>query len=136
MRLHANFHIIFALVLTVFLLPASTLAYSGVISVDTVEALPGEQVEVAVRLSNNDKPISALTIPLKYSSPYLSVDSISLVGSILPSDFSGMRYYTNIYVIDTIRISYIPDIVSPIPVITTSGGIVATIFFSVSPSVG
>jgi hypothetical protein len=135
MRRPAEFQVISALAFCAFMLPCSSLAYSGVISVDTVEAIPGTQVNVPVRLSNNDVPISALAFPLKYSSPYLSVDSISFAGSILPSDFDGKAYFTNIYgVIDTIRISYFPHFVNPIPTIDTTAGVVATIFFSVSPS--
>ncbi len=134
MKRLAEFQIIPALAFCVLMLPCSALAYSGVISIDTVEAMPGTQVKVPVRLSNNDEPISGLAIPLKYSSPYLSVDSISFVGSILPSNFEGKAFSTNIYNIDTIRILYIADFIDPIPTIDTTGGVVATIFFSVSPS--
>jgi len=130
MRQKAYFLIVL-IILTGILLPnASALAYTGVISVDTVEALPGEQLGVPVRLSANDEPISGLVIPLKYSSLYLSVDSISFMGSILPSDFSDQAFFDNNS--EIIKFSYIPHFVNPIPAITTTGGVLATIFVSVS----
>ncbi len=130
MRQKAYFLIVL-ITLTGILLPnASALAYTGVISVDTVEALPGEQLGVPVRLSANDEPISGLVIPLKYSSLYLSVDSISFMGSILPSDFSDQAFFDNNG--EIIKFSYIPHFVDPIPVITTTDGVLATIFVSVS----
>ena len=79
--------------------------YSGVVKVDTVEAVPGEHVAVPVRLSNSDAPISGLTVPLKFSSPDLTVDSISFEGSILPSDFDGHVVVDNVS--GEIGISYV-----------------------------
>ena len=109
---------------------ASGQAYSGVVSLDTVDATPGEQVAVQVRLSNNDAPISGLMIPLKFSSPDLTVDSVSFAGSILPSGFDGRAHVDNGS--GEIRISYLSKFVHPIPTITATGGLIGTIFMSVA----
>lgn len=132
MRQQAKFLIALTILAGILLPSASTLAYSGVVSVDTVEAVPGEHIGVPVRLSNNDEPISGLIIPLKFSSPYLSVDSVSFAGSILPPDFSGYVAVDNVS--REIKISYIPYFVDPIPVMTATGGLVGTVFMSVLPS--
>jgi hypothetical protein len=106
-------------------------AYSGVISVDAVEAVPGEQIGVPVRLSNNDVPLSGLTVPLKFSSSDLIVDSVSFAGSILSSDFDDNVVVDNVS--HEIIISYLPDFMQPIPIITTAAGLIGTIFLSIAP---
>jgi len=112
------------------ILPTSIQAYSGVISVDTVEAVPNGHIGIPIRLSNNDEPISGLTIPLKFSSQLLTVDSVSFVGSMLPLDFDGHVVIDNFA--HEIKISYIAKFVNPIPTMTTSNGLIGTVFLSVS----
>ena len=110
---------------------ASSQAYSGLVSVGAVEAEPGEHIGVPVRLSNNDVPLSGLTVPLKFSSPDLTVDSVSFAGSILPSDFDGHVVVDNIS--RELKISYLPHFTKPVPTITTTGGLIGTVFLSIAP---
>ncbi len=120
------------LAILAFTLPSAALsqAYSGIISVDAVEAEPGEHIGVPVRLSNNDVPLSGLTVPLKFSSSDLTIDSVSFVGSILPSDFDGHVVVDNVSL--EIKISYLPHFTEPIPTITTAAGLIGTIFLSIA----
>jgi len=110
----------------------SAQAYAGVVSVDTVEGEAGQQVMVPIRLSNNNEAISAITIPLWQSNPYITVDSISFVGSILPNNFTSLIQPAGA-INDTFKISLIGNWETPTPVITASEGILATLFISISP---
>ena len=113
--------------------PASQ--WSAVVSVDSVMAAPGDHIAVPVRITGNDQSISSIFVPLTVESPYLTVDSVSFVGSLLGSGFSGLVYPTG-SIGDSVKITYNPDIVSPIPTLSASSGILATLWISVSPSIG
>ncbi len=130
MRYLQKFMAALAIVACTLLSTASAQTYSGIVSVDTVEATAGGQIGVPVRLSNNNMPISGLVVPLKFSSPYLTADSVSFVGSMLPADFAGHRHIDAAN--STIKILYMAKLVSPTPTITATDGTLATIFFSVS----
>ncbi len=104
--------------------------YTGIVKVDSVEAVAGTTISVPVRLENSNVPFSALTVPLKYSHPYLTLDSVSFVGSMLPNNWSGAL--ANDPSAKTIKISYVPEFTSPIPTISATSGIIATMFFRVS----
>ncbi|MDH4157923.1 MAG: T9SS type A sorting domain-containing protein [candidate division Zixibacteria bacterium] len=106
---------------------ATPVFYPGVVSVDTVEAFPGDQFAVKVGLTGNDADIAGLTIPLKYPSPYLTIDSVSFLGTLKPTDVSGAAY------IDaenhTVKISYVPGISADMPFFSEASGLIARIFF-------
>jgi len=131
MRYLPKFLIMLAIMVCTLPLAASSQAYSDVVSVDAVEAEPGEHIGVPVRLSSNDVPLSGLTVPLKISSPDLTVDSVSFTGSILPSDFDGHVIVDNIS--RELKISYLPHFTKPVPTITTTGGLIGTVFLSIAP---
>ncbi len=128
------------LVIVVSVLAASAamavpVSYSGVVTCDSVEASPGSQVVMNLRLTNNDRAISGITIPLKYSNPYLTVDSVSFVGTLKPADISGVAHIDMAEL--TVRVSYIPTIQSgstEIPTFSTASGILAKIYFSIDPA--
>jgi len=105
--------------------------YTGVVSVDRVTASPGDQVAVPVRIANNNLAFAGLTVPLRFPSQFLTVDSISFDGSIITSDFTELSSFDN--TAGTAKILYIVKFMNPIPTISTSDGIIATIHFSVSP---
>ncbi|MBU8933824.1 MAG: T9SS type A sorting domain-containing protein [candidate division Zixibacteria bacterium] len=120
-----------ALILVVTGASSSVWAYSGVISIDTVEAEAGDHIAVPIRLSNNDEPISAVRIPLQVVGPGLLFDSVSIVGSILPSDFfawvnpeSGPS--------DSAFITLIPNLLGTPSVLTATEGLLATLWVSVA----
>lgn len=116
-----------AVIVLVTLFPAS--AESATIRIDSVEASPGESFSVGLWLTDNTNDFSAMTLPLRYNNPYLTLDSVSFVGTILTSGFNG--------VVDlnpqsqSLRISYIiDDFTTPLPTITTSQGLLATLHFT------
>jgi hypothetical protein len=65
----------------------------------------------------------------------MTIDSVSFAGSLLGEDFSGLVYLSG-DAYDTVKITYYPDFVSPIPTFAASAGILATLWVSVSPDVG
>jgi len=110
---------------------AQGIPWNGLISVDSVEAARGGQFGVKVRLTNNDLAISGMEIPLRYESPYLTLDSVSFAGSLKSDNFGGL---VNDKAEDrTVKITYVPDaFVSPLPTITAESGVLAELFFSLS----
>jgi hypothetical protein len=102
------------------------------VSVDSIEAQPGSVFALAVRLANNNVTISALTVPLKFNHQLLTLDSVSFVGSIAPDDFTTLYHYDAVD--GSVQISYIPEFTSPVPTLTTSGGVVGRLFFRLSAS--
>lgn len=120
------------LLLTVLLCAVTVQAvpYTGIVTVDSVEAQAGASFNVAVRLQNNNIAFSALTVPLKYDHPNLTLDSVSFVGSMLPSNWSEAIDHN--VAAKTIKVSYVPEFTSPIPTISTANGIIARLYFSLS----
>ncbi|MEW6050741.1 MAG: T9SS type A sorting domain-containing protein [Candidatus Zixiibacteriota bacterium] len=104
--------------------------YDGVVSVDTIQVQPGNKFNLGVTLTNNNIGIAALSIPLKFASPELSLDSVSFIGSLLPASFTGTA------IIDpsahTVHVLYIPPFQNPIPTITDPSGLICRLFFSLS----
>ncbi len=103
--------------------------YSGVITVDSVDAEAGHQITVGVRLSGNDAAISALEVPLHIRGADLTIDSVSFAGSILPLDFDGLAVIDNGS--QEVTIMYLAKYINPVPVLTTDG-LLATLFVSVA----
>lgn len=125
------------MILTLLALPTLAAAqfptFNGVISIDTVVAAPGGHFGVPVRLTNNDLEIAGLQIPIQFSSPYLTVDSISYVGSLKPATMASAEQIDNGS--DTLSFVYYPSIDTyPIATITASSGVLATIYFTLSAS--
>ncbi len=102
---------------------------SATVRIDSVEASPGESFSVGLWLADNTDDLSAMTIPLKYNNPYLTLDSVSFAGTILTSGFSGVVDFNPEG--QSVRISYIiDDFTTPLPTITTSQGLLATLHFT------
>ncbi|MBU0984841.1 MAG: T9SS type A sorting domain-containing protein [candidate division Zixibacteria bacterium] len=105
--------------------------YTGVVSIDSVEAQPNESFGVPIRLANSNIDISAVTIPLKFPSPYLTLDSVSLEGSLWSSDFTAYAAIDNVE--KTARITVLPvDYTYPLASVATSEGVLAEMFFTLS----
>ncbi|MEW5794729.1 MAG: T9SS type A sorting domain-containing protein [Candidatus Zixiibacteriota bacterium] len=125
--------IVFALTLGITDAVVAQLPYNGVVTVDSARAKPTESVAVNVWLRNNDIAISAITLPLKFSSSALTLDSVSLGGTIWSPDFSG--YYVIDNTARTARITVLPnDMVYPLPSLSFTNGIVAVLHFRVATS--
>lgn len=105
--------------------------YTGVVSVDSVDAQPGTKIAVPVRLKNNNDEIAALTVPLKWQGTSLFLDSISYEGSLLGPDYTAQDTIDNSLQGCVFR--YLPPFEDPSG-FTDSEGILATLFFTV-PSI-
>ena len=109
-------------------------SYAGTVTVDSVQARPSEAVSVKVWLRDNNIGVSAITLPLKFSSPALNLDSVSLASSVWGPEFSG--YFVIDNQVRTMRITVLPnDMVYPLPAATFVDGVVAELFFSVAAGV-
>lgn len=121
-------------VLALFLMTTAAHAqYTGVVRIDSVEAVPGSDVGVRIMLENNNAEIAAMTIPVRYFGSGLILDSISYAGSLIPGDFSIEDSVDNVARGAVMRI--LPPISSgPIQGISATEGLIAELFFSVSPT--
>lgn len=98
--------------------------------VDSTESAPGYDVPVRV-LMENDEPVASIIVPLNYRSDRLFPDSVSFEGSVVSPDHQYLATYSSDS--NLVRILILPDVVSPMPFIYDPGGLLATIWFSVSP---
>lgn len=124
------------LMLTLFQLGIVQLAmavppFPGTISVDSVEARPGDKFSVAVRLSGAETGVAGLTIPISFASAHLTVDSVSFVGSVAPSGVKQEAAVDN--GTQKVKITFFPDMnIVPLQSIPQSGGLLARIYFNLS----
>lgn len=120
----------FVLVMCVPVYSSAQNAYPGVVMVDSAKAKPLETVSVKVWLRNNDVDISAMTLPLKFSSTALRLDSVSLQNSVWNQGFAGYYFIDN--AARTARITILPDdMISPLPAVSFTDGVIAELFFTV-----
>lgn len=111
----------------VIFFPAS--AESATVRIDSVEASPGESFSLGLWLTDNTDEFSAMTIPLRYNNPYLTLDSVSFAGTILTNGFNGVAHLNPQS--QSLRISYIiNDFTLPLPTISASQGLLATLHFT------
>jgi len=124
MRLLPKLFIMIA-ILFAFCASAWAVPYNGVVTVGSVTAAPGEQAAVSVNLSNNDIGIASLTVPIRFSSAAVEVDSVSFIGTIIKPGMSPLVDIDN----DArfVRFTYYPGS----QVISEAEGLLATIYFSV-----
>ena len=120
----------FVLVMSISIPGLAQGTYPGVVTVDSATAEPLQSVAVKVWLRNNDIAISAMSLPLKFSSPALRLDSVSLQNSVWNQDFAG--YFAIDNTNRTARITVLPnDMIYPLPTVSFTDGVVAELFFSV-----
>lgn len=107
--------------------------YSGVVTIDSAKARPSESVAVKVWLKGNNIAVSAITLPLKFSSSALILDSVSLASTVWGTHFSG--YYTVDNIARSARIVILPaDMTYPLPAASFSDGVVAVLHFRIAPT--
>lgn len=116
-----------ALLLCSGLAIADPLVYTGVVTVDTVTAKPGDHFSVPIRLMNNNASLSAMFIPLKFAGSGLVYDSISQEGSDLPADFSAQAGYSSTE--GVLRIMILPGFQNPVPTTSLPSGTLCVIHF-------
>lgn len=105
-------------------------SYTGKIIVESKHVQPGQAFAVKVSIANNNAAISSLVIPLKFNSAFLTCTYIDFTGSI---KVSGMTEYQTIES-GKAKISLIPDAAAPLPAMTKDSGLIATLYFTLSPS--
>lgn len=116
--------------LVVLLSPATTwtqmVPTATVIMVDTIDCAPGEAFALTIRMENSIVPFAGLQLPLRFDSPYVTIDSVSFVGSVKPSGTTGRAEIDETS--DTLGITYYPVFgPTPFATVTESAGILATI---------
>lgn len=105
--------------------------FAGTVMVDMVEVEPGQSFEVNVRLVGNDLAIAGMQLPLKFNSPYLTLDSVSWATSLKAGGMGAMSLIDNVS--DTVAITYYPNYnVFPPATVSASEGILATMHFTLS----
>jgi len=100
------------------------------VRVDSTDAIRGMSVPIDV-IIENEFPIASVIVPIRYDRSMLFPDSVSFKGSAVSPD----HQFVSTHSLDSsvIRIIVLPTIVSPLPVIFDPGGLIATIWFTVSP---
>ena len=106
--------------------------YTGLVSIDSVDAEPGESSSFDISLSNNNLPLSGYLIPIQIGSSDIVIDSISFANSVMGNGFDYFvqypesdRYY--LYCITKFDSSQVNSY-------SGEGGILATFHFTVSAS--
>jgi len=105
-------------------------SYTGKIIVEGKHVMPGQTFTVKVLIANNNSPISSLSIPLQFNSTYLTCSYIDFGGSIKAG---GMNDYQLIES-GKAKLSLIPEATVPLPAMTADSGLIATIYFTLSPN--
>jgi len=107
------------------------LTYGGVVTIGSVEVEAGYSASIPITLSNNDIGVCAILLPLKYSSSSLTLDSISLSGTVWNEDFEyslGVDPATR-----TAQILISPWTLSdPLPDVTFESGVIAYLHVTVA----
>lgn len=107
--------------------------YTGVVSLDFVQALAGDLVEVRVWIHNNNLAFSAIDVNLRYPGNVLSVQSVSFENSILIDGAYGVVNHDSTE--HTLRIYHLPNVDGIIGSPATNSatdGVIATIYYEVN----
>ncbi len=106
-------------------------SFAGTVMVDMVEVNPGASFEVNVRLVGNNMAIAGMQLPLKFNSPFLTLDSVSYATSIKPAGTGASGLIDPVS--DTLSINYYPNYnVFPIATVSAAEGVLATMHFTLS----
>ncbi len=118
---------IVALLLCSGLATADPADYTGVVTVDSVTARPGDHFSVPVRVKDNNAELAAMFIPLRFVHSGLVYDSISLIGSDLPSGFGAQAGFDA--AANVLRIMVIASFQSPVPTMSLADGVLCRMHF-------
>ena len=133
MNSYRKIEVLFAIFFTLALLtPQDAFSYTGRITVGSVGASPGENIAIPIYLGGNDREFSAGSIPLRYNSPDIIPDSVSMIGSMLDPAMS-LIMGTNRDSLQ-LQVLILPPFVSDFPTVSADSGLLFTIWFTVSPS--
>lgn len=106
-------------------------SFAGTVMVDMVEVNPGASFEVNIRLVGNNMAIAGMQMPLKFSSPFLRLDSVSYATSIKPAGMGASDLIDPVS--DTLSINYYPNYnVFPVATVSAAEGVLATMHFTLS----
>jgi len=126
--------LLFISLLTLFLTAGAAQAqYTGVVSIESVTAMPGDKVGVTISLSDNNDEIAAMTIPIRFFTDDLTLDSISYINSLLTNKYDVDDSVDNVANGAVIR-ALPPVSGSPVSGITAESGSLARLWFTISPA--
>ncbi|MDF1545622.1 MAG: T9SS type A sorting domain-containing protein [bacterium] len=101
-------------------------AYNGAINIDSVSAQAGESFQFGVWLSGNDISFSGMRVPMKFDNSLINIDSVSFSGSMKSVDFQAGADFSNFD--GLLTITYLANFQDPLPVITGTSGLLATVY--------
>ncbi len=104
-------------------------AFAGQVSVGSVNATAGSAVAIPVNLAGSNMPIMALTVPLRFSSILLRIDSVSFAGTLIKPNMSPLVYIDNPG--RWLKFTFTPS--GGQPLITDQSGLLATIHGTINP---
>lgn len=105
-------------------------AFTGIVSVESKTVKPGDSFTLKVWLTNNNYPTTALRVPLRFSSSYVTCNYIDFGGSLKQSNMEGYFIING----TSLEFSYIPDVVYPLPFFANDSGLLATLYLTASAS--
>lgn len=109
---------------------STTISEQLTVSVDSVDGMPGDLLPVRILLDNS-LPIASIIVPLRFNPGALFPDSVTFAGSTVNPDHQYLATFSSDS--NLVRILVLPTLTKPMPVINDPGGLLATIWFSVSP---
>ena len=128
------FAMVLALVLGITSISVAQATYAGVVTIDSAKAHPAETVAVKVWLRDNSIDVSAMTLPLRFSSSALTLDSVSMQETVWGPDFAIYAIVDNVN--RTAKITILPDeMIYPLPSVSFVDGVIAELFFTVASDV-
>lgn len=107
-------------------------AYTGIVTVDEVNAAPGAKITVGVRLASSNEQVAGMEIPLKFTGPF-TVDSVGYDGSLISNQFLRIIHIDNNA--DSVILNFLPDWTQPtLATVSATSGLLATLFITVDPA--
>ncbi|MBD3257205.1 T9SS type A sorting domain-containing protein [candidate division GN15 bacterium] len=108
--------------------------YPGVVEIEDVQVRAGEQFAVRVWLNGNNQSISAVFVPLQFNENLLTLDSVSLAGTVFQSgDFDPVRAYDDL--LDAHRLFVLPGLSDPLPSVSFNSATVMQLHFTADSGV-
>jgi hypothetical protein len=119
------------LIFTLLMLHLSIVSAADIsISLDSLEGSPGDDIPLRLIIENT-APVASVIVPLRYDETCLFPDSVTFHGSIVSPD--QLFLSTQCHDSSLVRVLVLPTVTSPMPVMYDPGGLLATVWFSVSP---
>jgi hypothetical protein len=125
--------LIFVLFAGMMLAGSVSAQYAGSVSIDSIDAEPGDHIGVPIRLADNNEDIAAMMLPVRFDETVLTLDSVSFAGSLIPSNFSRQFDY-DAYSDSWIVLAWPPIGATPLPSFDNASGVLCELHFTVNGS--